>query len=470
MDAARARRLSNELVGHHIGKWHIEAQHSFGKSAVVLRATDDQHTSAAVKVFDPELVERFGKETQLKRIERELSLRGNIHPHLVEILDGGECPHTHHLFVAMLFIDAPSLGAVLQDVPRPRIFPIISQVAAAARHLEHLQVAHRDIKPDNIVISTDFEKATLMDLGVLRPIGEAGLTDNDQRLFIGTLRYSPPEYLFRAEEDTLEGWRAITFYQLGAVLHDLIQRAPLFFEFSEPFARLVDAVKLEIPRFDMADVPPDLILLAKNCLQKRADLRLRLVHWDDFQPRDPKPSLIVQAKERINKRRAAALDSMSPVIASADELLARTARHTLSALVLQIETAIRHECSGDTLHFPPLYLAQQSLTPTTAYIFVSFEPSPHYGLLSCLSVWFSIRLLDADTHTLELQCASALSPARPSADITIPALVPTFEGAFENTVVSTRVQQVLYVALDYAQASKPQSTLAWLPLADLTRS
>jgi hypothetical protein len=67
-----------------------------------------------------------------------------------------------------------------------------------------------------VAISHDFEHCTLLDLGVIRPVGIAEITDERQRHFIGTLRYSPPELLIREEQDTPEGWRAITFYQLGA--------------------------------------------------------------------------------------------------------------------------------------------------------------------------------------------------------------------------------------------------------------
>jgi serine/threonine protein kinase len=49
-------------------------------------------------------------------------------------------------------------------------------------------LAHRDIKPANIVLLEDLTRLVLLDFGVLKPIGEAGLTDvDDQRLFLGTL-------------------------------------------------------------------------------------------------------------------------------------------------------------------------------------------------------------------------------------------------------------------------------------------
>lgn len=279
-----------------------------GKSAVVFRATRNGE-ERALKVFDPDLVERGGKERQLKRIDRELSLRDKLHPHLVRVFDGGECFNTGHLFVVMELIDAPNLAEVLNDVPRERIRPIIAQIADAAHFLETLtpHIAHRDIKTDNIAISRDFVHTTLLDLGVILPIdlGEsAPSSDGDRRFFVGTLRYSPPEFLVRQEEHSVEGWRAVTFYQLGAVLHDVIMKVRLFESFSEPYARLVMAVREENPDISAKDVSEDLILLAKNCLSKHPEIRLRYVTWDDFTVRSSIPSPALRAKERVRRRLA----------------------------------------------------------------------------------------------------------------------------------------------------------------------
>jgi len=260
MDSARAKRISEELRGQFIGDWAVRSYIAHGKSAVVLKAEKSGQV-AAIKVFDPELIETFGPEVQANRIQRELSLRGRLHDNLVQILDGGECSQKNLFFVVMEFLDWPTLATVLSDVPRERIWPLIAQVAGAARFLETLGLVHRDIKPDNIAISRDFRTAKLMDLGVLRPFGDSHWTDHDQRTFIGTLQYASPEVLFREEKDTAEGWRAVTFYQLGAVLHDMIMRKRILERFSGPFALLVEAVRKEIPRVAADDVPPDLVLL-----------------------------------------------------------------------------------------------------------------------------------------------------------------------------------------------------------------
>ena len=261
MDPVRAERISKELINQRIGRWLIRRYIGSGKSAVVFEGEKDGQQSA-LKVFDPELVEKFGKATQLGRIERERSLIGEHHLHLVQIFDGGECAESGYLYVAMELIEAPNLGSSLTLVPREKIASLLYQIASAARFLEEKNLAHRDIKPENIAVFPDFSRAVLLDLGVLRPFGDPSLTDDDARGFVGTLRYSSPEFLLRTEKDTRDGWRAVTFYQLGAVLHDLIMRRPLFQEFSDPYALLVEAVKSEQPAIRADDVPADLILLA----------------------------------------------------------------------------------------------------------------------------------------------------------------------------------------------------------------
>lgn len=283
MDPIDGRRLGDELLNRKVGSWTVKSYVATGKSAVVLKAMRGDQV-AALKVFDPELIRRCGKDVQEGRINLELSLRGKDHPGLVKVLDGGVCAERQVFFIAMEFLDYPNLSTCVSELPRGLLWQIIWQVAGAARFLESLQLAHRDIKPSNIVLDADFQRAVLLDFGILTRFGESELADGGKRGFIGTLRYSSPEFLAGEEQDTREGWRALTFYQLGAVLHDMIMRRPLFDESSEPLTRLAAAVKSELPHIEAQDVPRELVLLSKHCLTKDPSLRLRLVRWEDFEP------------------------------------------------------------------------------------------------------------------------------------------------------------------------------------------
>ncbi len=229
--------MAAELCGKQLGKWHLQSYINCGKSALVFRGEADGRT-AAVKVFDPEIVEAYGDQRQLERIERERQLAGRSHPNLIEIYDGGVATFDggEYFHVAMQYFPGKNLAESLSTIRPEDIGAIITQVAAAAEFLETLGMCHRDIKPENIGIAEDGHAVKLFDLGVLRPLNVSSLTDTSVLPFLGTLRYAPPEYLLREEDGTPDGWRALTFYQLGGVLHDLIMRAPLFQEFSHPYA------------------------------------------------------------------------------------------------------------------------------------------------------------------------------------------------------------------------------------------
>ncbi|WP_295935234.1 protein kinase [uncultured Xanthomonas sp.] len=281
MDTAQAQLFRNELEGANIGGWLIKGYFGHGKSAVVMRGARNGEV-AAIKVFHPELVERFGKDTQLERIRRETSLIGAHHQNVIRILDGGECPDTGRLYVAMEALPWKNLKERLSDVSVAHARSLVEQLASAAKFLEDRGLAHRDIKPENIAVSDDLTALKLLDLGVIRPFGVGGLTDLDARVFIGTLRYSSPEFLNREELDTEEGWRALTFYQIGAVLHDMLMHKEIFEEYSEPFALLVDAVKSVNPEVHSSDV--DLVRVCRNCLVKDPLARLEIVKWEHFYP------------------------------------------------------------------------------------------------------------------------------------------------------------------------------------------
>src|SRR5262249_18608870 len=78
---------------------------------------------------------------------------------------------------------------------------------------------------------------------------------------------------------------AVTFYQIGAVLHDMITRTPLFRDY-DPFANLVDAVINIAPEINHAGLPPELVNLCRNCLVKDPKTRLQLVNWESFEFRE----------------------------------------------------------------------------------------------------------------------------------------------------------------------------------------
>lgn len=87
------------------------------------------------------------------------------------------------------------------------------------------------------------------------------------------MRYAPPEFLTREEEDSIQGWKAVNLYQIGAVLHDLIMKLELFDNIT-PYSKLVISIKEDAPRITSSGFPYETVQLARDLLIK--DWRKRL--------------------------------------------------------------------------------------------------------------------------------------------------------------------------------------------------
>ncbi|MCQ8873091.1 protein kinase [Mesorhizobium sp. LMG17149] len=302
MDSVKAGILYEKLKGTSIGPWRIDKLKGIGKSAAVFLGSQGTET-VAVKIFDDELIEKYGDKAQLARIDRELKLVGKSHPSMVKILDGGFDKTTSSHYIVMEYLDGPNLKECLTEIPSINIGSLIQQLASCAHFFENEGLVHRDIKPENIVILDNYTKLILLDFGVIKPIGQPGFTDDDGiQPFIGTLQYSSPEFLLREEDNSRDGWRALTYYQIGAVLHDLIMRKALFEEYATPFARLVNAIQSTVPIIQSSSVENYLIELARTCLLKQPKARLTLLDWSSFNIPEADSMSVESAKQRVTNR------------------------------------------------------------------------------------------------------------------------------------------------------------------------
>ncbi|HEX3531363.1 MAG TPA: asparaginase domain-containing protein [Thermoanaerobaculia bacterium] len=273
-----------------VGGWEVLSYLGEGASAKVYKAQKDGKI-AALKIYNELIIHRSGEQQQIARIERQLELVDHGHPNLVPILGGGR-DENNVIYLVMGYIRGEPLNRAKASIPIERIRPILAQVAEAAHFLERKDLVHRDIKPANIVTDTAFRRAVLLDLGVLRPVEGLGFTSDHKaaRPFVGTTRYSPPEFLLGQEGTSVEGFRAVTFYQLGAVLHDMITGAIMFQHVDDDnYPNLVSAVRDGHPQIRpealRPDVPDALRVLANHCLDPNPESRLKNVTWEHFKCR-----------------------------------------------------------------------------------------------------------------------------------------------------------------------------------------
>jgi eukaryotic-like serine/threonine-protein kinase len=448
MDKARAHTWFAELLGHDIHGWTPLELIGHGKSAIVVKA-EKAGQFGALKIFEPELVERFGSEKQLQRIQRETSLIGKSIAHLVEILGGGEA--ASHMYVVMEYLPSPwrPLSEHIATFPRERIWPTISAIAEATRGLEDAGLVHRDIKPENVMVTDDLLSLKVMDLGVMRFIGAGSITDDISRPFIGTLRYSSPEFLLREEENTLEGWKAVSFYQLGGVLHDLIMRRPLFADFSEPYARLAIAVREQTPTIDAPDVHVDLLHLARNCLVKDPQIRLQCVTWDRFVvPHGMPESPAEAARERVKRRRL--LGSQMRSGDGSPEQVARQMAQAKELVVQGLKSAIRDTMVVD--EFPARQLPdlpQATSRNDFAAFALKFGPSTEHGLHCQVRVEFFITVVDPTERVCKIEFQEREPVRTDPVDSQLPQVL--YVGVFEQEVVRLAVRDYLYLLIDRIQ-------------------
>lgn len=262
--------------------WSVAAQLGQGGTAPVFEVVS-ANGPMALKIYDAKFSMGEKGEIEAKRIDQQLALKGHDCPHLVQIYDGGE--FEKRLFLLMSRASGTELEKCLTAVPRDKIRQIVDQIARAAIFLKNAGLCHRDIKAANIFVSDDFERCTLLDISVIRnvadPIG-IGTDHGGQLPVVATARYSPPEYLFRLLDPSPELWHALNVYQLGALLHDLIMREPLFeqeYEKSrENRYRFAWIIATTEPMLQAGDVDRDLLLTARRALdkdwQRRSTLKL----------------------------------------------------------------------------------------------------------------------------------------------------------------------------------------------------
>lgn len=171
------------------------------------------------------------------RMQREADTAGRLtEPHIVPIHDYGEIDG--HFFVEMRLIDGTSLRTLLATqgpLAPARAVAIVRQVAAALDAAHAGGVTHRDVKPENILVTAD-DFAYLVDFGIARAASDPALTQIGTA--VGTYNYMAPER-FTGDEVT---YRA-DIYSLACVLGECLTGAPPYQ--TESVERLIAAHLLD---------------------------------------------------------------------------------------------------------------------------------------------------------------------------------------------------------------------------------
>ena len=174
------------------------------------------------EALDTELGERVAlkvlraglSDDAIERFRREVRLTRRIqHSNVARMFDIGE--HRGQRFLTMELVDGESLMGVLgRPLEWSRIKSLTMQICAGLAAAHDKGVVHRDLKPDNILVERNTDRAVLTDFGIARSVDDAGVTQVGS--VVGTPRYMAPEQLAGRTVDA----RADLF-ALGVILYEL---------------------------------------------------------------------------------------------------------------------------------------------------------------------------------------------------------------------------------------------------------
>jgi serine/threonine protein kinase/uncharacterized protein HemY len=266
-DALAVDPKMKELIGDHaIGRYRYLAKIGSGGMGVVHKVLDlKTNTEVAMKILREGL---SSSDKAIDRFFREARIAATLrHPNIVNILDYNISNTYGQSYIAMEFVDGPSLRDIVEDkfaetleIDQTYILSLMEwmmQVCDALETTHRKGIIHRDIKPDNILLAPG-NQIKLTDFGIVH-IEEATFTPTGA--LIGTPRYMSPEQVHGGRIDARSD-----IYAVGIILYEMLIGSPPFISGDISYQQV--NVLPTNPREICDRIPADLDAIVMRCLEK----------------------------------------------------------------------------------------------------------------------------------------------------------------------------------------------------------
>jgi serine/threonine protein kinase len=291
-------------------RYTIEREVGAGGMATVYLARDQKHDRmVALKVLRPEVAATLGPD----RFPREIRIVAQLqHPHILPLHDSGETQG--FLYYVMPYIEGESLRARIERegaLPLGDAVRILREVVDALAAAHARGIVHRDIKPDNVMLSG--RHAVVTDFGVAKALSASGgekLTTVG--IAVGTPMYMAPE---QAMGEAHIDHRA-DIYAVGVLAYEMLTGRPPFD--AKTSQAVLSAHVMEKPadvRERRASVPEPVAYAVMRCLEKNPADRWQsaeeMLHQLEAIPSTPsggitpthtKPTAAVKTRKRLSRR------------------------------------------------------------------------------------------------------------------------------------------------------------------------
>lgn len=268
------------MIGEILGnRYKIIREIGSGGMAWVYLAEDlIEGIRVAAKVLYPQFSEDI---SYIQRFNREAKLAINLNePHIVRVLDYGATRDIHYLI--MECIEGRDLLEILEErgpLPYEEVLNIASQVARALEHASQQGIVHRDIKPQNLMVTAD-GTVKVCDFGIARAVALPSLTQSG---FVGSPYYISPEQAMGEHVDVRSD-----IYSLGIVMYQMLS-GKLPFDAKSPWSIVSQHIASKPPslRLSNTELPEAVEHLVNKAMAKRPE--------DRFQT----PAELIQAVEDV---------------------------------------------------------------------------------------------------------------------------------------------------------------------------